>query len=609
MAIISTMYAALEPELNSDEELAGHVCGDCDGITVVPRKISKPYCAHCASTSLSPSPKENWIGEADALRQVAKRDDDNLVAMQCNGCEAWLMSDETSLRQHADAYVESEELGALNCPVCSVTVGFETAGLFGRDMDDEDDGEDAPEDGEIEARRSRGSRFVGEIASDDDDEIEAGSYQALRKDAVRMLKELKRKKRRTPEEDHQIKALEHIVQQAAEEQEADDDGAPAENKGKGGGDKKEELDKVLDRVADKVVDKIKPNDGGTEGQGDGDGKETKDEAPGEDEEGDGQEPETASGDVTEGHDEAPGAPNVKLDGDGEKDQEARLRELAAGLEVMGSAQIPLVHYSKGCVDFVRSGNKLYALMNDEETGNSVLVGTRQVDGDTHQFQQGLTVACGQGPKAVADVLASNGFQMSTVDVAYDRLVMDEIDKRDSVMQKQYAEKMSSIGNVLSQSLGIAACGVHRGFFGGANPIASSLVENLSTKGGLDQHVANELVAAAMDAAGDVYADLLREKTMEIVGKSEDVRNELAETIAMLRSGGESGARPNLFVASQDGQVDPGLEERLTNVMAAAPASAGGSRQVASLTGKSKDVKGSRVKDLMAQSTLFSQRRA
>ena len=88
MTKISTMYAALEPELNSDKELPGHICGDCGGITVVPSRINKPYCAHCASSALEASDKENWIGEADALRQVAKRDDDKLVAMQCNGCEA-----------------------------------------------------------------------------------------------------------------------------------------------------------------------------------------------------------------------------------------------------------------------------------------------------------------------------------------------------------------------------------------------------------------------------------------------------------------------------------------------------------------------------------------
>ena len=187
------------------------------------------------------------------------------------------------------------------------------------------------------------------------------------------------------------------------------------------------------------------------------------------------------------------------------------------------------------MDFIRSGNKLYALMNDEETGNAVLVGHKQVDGDSHQYQQGLTVACGQGSEKVSEVLANNGFQMSQIDVAYDKLVMDEIDRRDSVIQKQYAEKMNSIGNVLNQSLGIAACGVHRGFFGGSNPISSSLVNTLSTKGGLDQHMAKELVASAMDEAGDEYAQLLREKTMDIVGKSEDVRNELANTCLLYTS--------------------------------------------------------------------------
>ena len=217
------------------------------------------------------------------------------------------------------------------------------------------------------------------------------------------------------------------------------------------------------------------------------------------------------------------------------DDESGEEETAAGLDIAGTAQIPLVHYMQGCVNFLRSGTKLYAMMESED-GNDVCVGSKAQGGDTHAYQQALIEACSQSKAKVAEVLAANGFNLSCVEVGFDRLVMDEIDKRDSVMKSEYTKRVEELGGVLEQSLSIAAAGIHRGFFnGGQNPMVTSIARRLASAG-LDERQAMELIAGAMDESGDEYAELLSNIAIDISGKTEEVRSELANTVMQLRGG-------------------------------------------------------------------------
>ena len=202
----------------------------------------------------------------------------------------------------------------------------------------------------------------------------------------------------------------------------------------------------------------------------------------------------------------------------------------------GTATIPLSRYATGCVSLVRSGPRLYAMM--EDNGNYICVGTKEASGDTHGFENAISVACSEGKDAVEKVLVNNGFVMSTVNMAYDKFIMDQVDKRDAVMQSEYKEKLENLGSAVQQSMAIAMCGMHRGFFKEMdNPMAKALVTSLTAHAGMDEHRAREMIVSAMEEAGDQYASMVRDKTLDLMQKSDESRNELAELVGELRGGG------------------------------------------------------------------------
>ena len=239
-----------------------------------------------------------------------------------------------------------------------------------------------------------------------------------------------------------------------------------------------------------------------------------------------------------------------------------------------SSVLSLADFATGCVSFVRSGPKLYAMM--EENGNHVLVGTKEVAGDTSSYENALNVACGEGREAVSKVLANNGFALSSISVGYDKFIMDEIDRRDSVMQSEYKEKLEQLGGVMEQSLGIAMGGIHRGLFAdmGDNPMVVAMTRQMTASvPGLDEGRAREMIATAMEQGGDEYVANVRAKALDLMSKSDDTRNELAELIQELRSGGT--ARPGLprTAGSETAKAKQGasLETRLRTPARKSPA--------------------------------------
>ena len=198
------------------------------------------------------------------------------------------------------------------------------------------------------------------------------------------------------------------------------------------------------------------------------------------------------------------------------------------------ATLPLAKYASGCVNFVRSKDKLFAMMDDD--GNHVCVGVKDVTGrDTHQMENALHIACQGGQSEVEKVLANNGFALSSINVGYDRWLAEEVDKRDAVMRSQYKEKMESLGGALGQSVAIAMCGINKGYFKDVteNPIVASMAEKLSTRGMMNEHEAREIIASAMQEASDPFVSLVRNKTLEMLDKPEETRNEMAEVLKSL----------------------------------------------------------------------------
>ena len=148
------------------------------------------------------------------------------------------------------------------------------------------------------------------------------------------------------------------------------------------------------------------------------------------------------------------------------------------------------------------------------------------------------------------------------------------------------EEVSGLGEVAAQAIGISTMGVNRGFFDADNPLAEKLASELAAAG-MDADDAEALVAEAFDEAADEYASVVSDKAVEIMRKPEDVRNELASTIASVR---HRSPAPRRREDAAGGDVRSRLSHAMKPSASTAPveeASGGGSSKVAAWAAESK----------------------
>jgi len=169
------------------------------------------------------------------------------------------------------------------------------------------------------------------------------------------------------------------------------------------------------------------------------------------------------------------------------------------------------------LDLVKSSNNVLYAIADDSIIAKLAVGDK-TDSEVDALSRALMLAFKE--KDATDVLIDNGFGIvdesnnSFVNVADIKSKMDQDADR-------YKE-------VLYQSLGIAACGINRGMFQEENPLRVSLVKNLAAH--VPEDEANAIVSNAFVESSDEYVEMLRNQTKEVAGKSDEVRNELSQTI-------------------------------------------------------------------------------
>jgi DNA-directed RNA polymerase subunit RPC12/RpoP len=192
-------------------------------------------------------------------------------------------------------------------------------------------------------------------------------------------------------------------------------------------------------------------------------------------------------------------------------------------------------------------------------------------------------ACASGA-SFDELMASNGFETLEVEASMDTVVDNAVSERIAQLDGEATEARDSMGDIVEQSIGIAAMGLARGMFEDENPLLASLVKSM-VENGLDEDNAETIASIVLSNSHDEYANVLRSTAMEIVAKPTEVRNELARTLGKIKT-------PKALAS-----VNPkdSLTKELANPV----------RSTKRTTEKPSQTKGSRVRELASGSNLFS----
>ena len=133
--------------------------------------------------------------------------------------------------------------------------------------------------------------------------------------------------------------------------------------------------------------------------------------------------------------------------------------------------------------------------------------------------------------SLREALEAAKFELVTTKVEADKASAAEATRIEEEASAKMEAEVAKLDDVAKNAIQIATTGVNRGFFDSANPLAEKLVKELAEAGMEDS---DEFVAEVFDEVADDYAEVLSEKAAEIMRKPEEVRSELASTIATVR---------------------------------------------------------------------------
>lgn len=213
----------------------------------------------------------------------------------------------------------------------------------------------------------------------------------------------------------------------------------------------------------------------------------------------------------------------------------------------GVMQVPVYRcleqeFDPANLQFVEVGERILAMVGDN------CVATKPVESE-HDFTKTSSAVSNaiKGGATLAKAFKLGDLTPTQVSVAYDAAVESELEAKLGATQDSIDAELSKINQTLEQALGIAACGINRGWFTGGNgsPLVSAVASAVHAATDLSQDEAASMVAAVFDECGDDYVELVRTKAMELIDTSEEVRNELATNImAQAHVGGVKPAHGN-----------------------------------------------------------------
>ena len=127
-------------------------------------------------------------------------------------------------------------------------------------------------------------------------------------------------------------------------------------------------------------------------------------------------------------------------------------------------------------------------------------------------------------------LESNEFDLAEVEVNVDEHVAADAEK---LVEDQVVEETAKLLDRTKQSIALALAGINRNMFGSTNILVQSVVATL-TKAGIPEETAEQLAQEACEECIDDMAEEVARVTNDLLAKSDDVRNELATTVASVK---------------------------------------------------------------------------
>ena len=125
-----------------------------------------------------------------------------------------------------------------------------------------------------------------------------------------------------------------------------------------------------------------------------------------------------------------------------------------------------------------------------------------------------------------EVCASFGIKPLMVKIYTDEAAKQRLNAIEASVKKSYDEQQKEFIQRFEQSLSIASVGVNKGLYG-SNLLTQALIKSLAASG---QEDAEEVVNEIMAKYGEGYLKQIIAKATELVGKSDDVRNETASLV-------------------------------------------------------------------------------
>lgn len=124
------------------------------------------------------------------------------------------------------------------------------------------------------------------------------------------------------------------------------------------------------------------------------------------------------------------------------------------------------------------------------------------------------------------VIASFGIKPLFVKINVDEAANQRLNAVEASLKTKYDEEQKAFVERFKQSMTIASAGVNKGLYG-ANLMSQAIIKCLSASGAVD---AEEVVNEIMAKYGEGYLKQIIDKASELVGKSDEVRNETASLV-------------------------------------------------------------------------------
>lgn len=204
--------------------------------------------------------------------------------------------------------------------------------------------------------------------------------------------------------------------------------------------------------------------------------------------------------------------------DGEMPKQHKPEDVA-----LTTAKIKLKNVTSGNVKFIATANTVLCMRNN------ICIATLETE-DATQTADALNAVSDAEDFDLDKTLDSNEFELSEVEVDVPEQVANDANQN---AEEQIAEETAKVLDRAKQSIALALAGINRGMFDSTNHLVTSVIAAL-VKAGIPEETAEDIANEACEDCVDDVTEEVARITNDLLAKSDDVRNELATTVASVK---------------------------------------------------------------------------